>query len=117
MRALQTRHPGLAFIEAAAASLASPLAGLFFGLAALATAVALAAPGLPVLRVGAIGYGCFALVAFAVPDPVGGNVSRLAQYLAGPLLVALVPGRRLADRKSTRLNSSHVSESRMPSSA
>ena len=32
-------------------------------------------------------------------------------------LSALFPGKRLLDRKSTRLNSSHVSESRMPSSA
>ena len=31
--------------------------------------------------------------------------------------LAALPGRETEDRKSTRLNSSHVSESRMPSSA
>ena len=48
----------------------------------------------------------------------------IAMLAQGHLLVEGVPGlaktltvKTLADRKSTRLNSSHVSESRMPSSA
>ena len=34
-----------------------------------------------------------------------------------PVETPVVPGARVADRKSTRLNSSHSGESRMPSSA
>ncbi len=45
------------------------------------------------------GAACFALVAigsFVVPSALGGNVSRLGQYVAGPLLAcALLPRRRL----------------------
>ena len=45
------------------------------------------------------GAACFALVAigsFVVPTALGGNVSRLGQYVAGPLLAcALLPRRRL----------------------
>ena len=36
---------------------------------------------------------------------------------ANTVLIALIDRIRMLDRKSTRLNSSHVSESRMPSSA
>ncbi len=46
------------------------------------------------------GAACFALVAigsFILPTALGGNVSRLGQYIAGPLLAcALLPRRRLA---------------------
>jgi hypothetical protein len=45
------------------------------------------------------GAACFALVAigsYVVPTALGGNVSRLGQYVAGPLLAcALLPRRRL----------------------
>ncbi len=45
------------------------------------------------------GAACFALVAigsYVVPSALGGNVSRLGQYVAGPLLAcALLPRRRL----------------------
>ena len=37
--------------------------------------------------------------------------------VAGSLVAALMTGTALPDRKSTRLNSSHNRESRMPSSA
>ena len=42
--------------------------------------------------------------------PLGGNTTRLDYE-------SLDPGRHLLDRKSTRLNSSHITPSRMPSSA
>ena len=46
-----------------------------------------------------LGAACFAAVAigsFLVPTALGGNVSRLGQYVAGPLLAcALLPRRRL----------------------
>jgi len=60
----------------------------------LAGALAVAARDIRVLRIGAVLYAATALAVFAVPNPVGGNVSRLAQYVVGPLLVALGPGRR-----------------------
>ena len=41
----------------------------------------------------------------------------LPQWVFGMSTYAVVSPRRLVDRKSTRLNSSHMSESRMPSSA
>jgi hypothetical protein len=50
----------------------------------------------PVLRWGCLAYAATMVGAFAVSSPVGGNVSRLAQYVAGPLLACvLLPGRRL----------------------
>ena len=48
------------------------------------------------------------------PQTISGQMKQLEEQLEGALLER--QGRRL-DRKSTRLNSSHVSESRMPSSA
>ena len=47
----------------------------------------------PVLRTGSAVYALVALVAFLVPTPLGGNVSRLAQYFAGPILACIVPRR------------------------
>jgi hypothetical protein len=45
------------------------------------------------LRIGVVLYGLAALAAFAVPNPVGGNVVRLGALFAGPL-AALVLWRR-----------------------
>jgi len=142
--AIQRNRPLAAFTAAAACSLASPLAGAFLALIALAVfagdatrrttaataglgaaapvavltvlfpggghqpytagafawdlllagALVVAARGRPVLRIGAGLYAAAALAAFVVPNPVGGNTSRLAQYAIGPLLVALGSGRR-----------------------
>ncbi len=59
-------------------------------------AIALAAWRLPVLRWGAAFYAMAAVACFVVPSALGGNVSRLGQYVAGPLLAcALLPRRRL----------------------
>jgi len=51
----------------------------------------------PVLRWGAALYACAALGSFVFPSALGGNVSRLGQYVAGPVLACLVvvPRRRL----------------------
>jgi len=43
------------------------------------------------------------------------NIQRLAEFLEA--VKTVLGGKPIIDRKSTRLNSSHVSESRMPSSA
>jgi hypothetical protein len=49
------------------------------------------------IRVGLALYGFAAIVVFVVPNPLGGNIGRLAAYFAPPLLAALatIPGRRL----------------------
>ena len=52
-----------------------------------------------------------------VSSYVGENKEFERQYLAGELDLEFTPQGTLADRKSTRLNSRHMSESRMPSSA
>jgi hypothetical protein len=70
------------------------------GLAAVLGACALAQLLLParprVLRLGALAYGAAAAVAFLVPNPVGGNMSRLGAVLAFPVLAsAMHPRRRL----------------------
>jgi hypothetical protein len=49
-----------------------------------------------VLRWAAAIYAVVAIAAFVVPTSLGGNVSRLAQYIAGPLLLcAVLPRRRV----------------------
>jgi len=49
------------------------------------------------LRIGAALYVLLALLVFAIPTPVGGNVVRLGQLCAGPLAaLALWPRRRVA---------------------
>ena len=56
------------------------------------------------------------VTAFFLAAPVFSQAAatgRIRIVYAGALCVVMMP----ADRKSTRLNSSHVSESRMPSSA
>jgi hypothetical protein len=49
-----------------------------------------------VVRVAAVLYALAAVAAFVVPTPLGGNLSRLGMYAAGPTLAALVPFKRLA---------------------
>ena len=46
---------------------------------------------------------------------IGGVVNAMAVLMAGPVIDGLIARRK--DRKSTRLNSSHIQKSRMPSSA
>ncbi|HYL51591.1 MAG TPA: hypothetical protein VEZ15_06455 [Acidimicrobiia bacterium] len=63
---------------------------------ALCVTLAVAARRVPSLRWGAAFYAVAIVGAFAVPSALGGNVSRLGQYVAGPLLAcALLPARRL----------------------
>jgi hypothetical protein len=46
------------------------------------------------VRVGALLYGAASVLAFAVPNPLGGNLTRLGMFAAGPVLVAVTPHRR-----------------------
>ncbi len=63
---------------------------------ALCLTLAIAARRAPALRWGAAFYAAAVVGAFVVPSALGGNVSRLGQYVAGPLLAcALIPARRL----------------------
>jgi hypothetical protein len=48
----------------------------------------------PVMRWGAGLFAAFAMAAFLIPTPVGGNVSRLGQYVGGPLLACVLVQRR-----------------------
>ena len=54
-------------------------------------------------------------------DELAGKIASLldegTRQIDAPVSAKLLAVRKEADRKSTRLNSSHVSESRMPSSA
>ncbi len=62
---------------------------------ALCGVVALAARRVPALTWGAAFYATAAVLSYVVPSALGGNVSRLGQYVAGPLLAcALLPRRR-----------------------
>ena len=56
-------------------------------------------------------------VALAVFVGVAGHELFGMAMLSRPIVVAPLAGLLLGDRKSTRLNSSHPSSSRMPSSA
>ncbi|MDQ1475570.1 MAG: hypothetical protein QOE62_799 [Actinomycetota bacterium] len=144
--ALQRRRTVFAIAAALLSSLASPLAGCFLAIVAVAWAIgqrtqrtqALLVAGAALLPIATVtllfptagaepyelwaliwdlclcgivaialwrypaarwGAACFAVVAigaFVVPTALGGNVSRLGQYVAGPLLAcALLPRRRL----------------------
>ncbi len=58
--------------------------------------VAVALRRYPAARWGTACFALVAVVAFLVPSALGGNVSRLDQYVAGPLLAsALLPRRRM----------------------
>jgi hypothetical protein len=48
-----------------------------------------------VVRAIALVYALAAAVTFLIPNPLGSNVVRLGMYAAGPVLLALVPARRL----------------------
>jgi hypothetical protein len=73
-----------------------PASGLLCVLLACVAAQLLLPAGHRGLRVGAALYAAGAIVAFLVPTPVGGNISRLGATVAVPLLAAAVrPGRRL----------------------
>ena len=56
---------------------------------------ALVPPQQRLVRMSAVVYAVVAAVAFAVPNPLGSNIVRLGMYAAGPVLLALVPARRL----------------------
>jgi hypothetical protein len=47
------------------------------------------------VRIGAVLFAVAAVLAFMVPTPLGGNLSRFGMYAAGPTLLALVPLRRV----------------------
>lgn len=64
---------------------------LFYCLACAALALLASVRRLPALRVLGLTYALAALVAFAVPNPVGGNLARLGQLLALPLLWHVAP--------------------------
>lgn len=46
------------------------------------------------MRWGALVYAAVVVVTYLVPTPLGGNVSRLAQYVAGPLIVCALWSQR-----------------------
>jgi len=48
------------------------------------------------MRLGAIVYGAIVVAAFVVASPLGENVNRFGQYLAGPLLLCVLAPRRRA---------------------
>ncbi len=90
LHALRTRHGVVAAVLAAASSLASPLAGAF---------IRLAGPAL----VDAVGWRrAAAVVAFAVPNPIGGNLARFGQLIALPLCWHVLPRLRWAGARPAR---------------
>ncbi len=46
------------------------------------------------VRVAAVMYAVASVLAFLIPSPLGGNLTRFGMYAAGPVLLALVPLRR-----------------------
>ncbi len=57
-------------------------------------AIVLVLVGQRAVRIGAVLFAVAALLAFMIPTPLGGNLSRFGMYAAGPTLLALVPLRR-----------------------
>jgi hypothetical protein len=64
-------------------------------LAACALALVLIPARYAALRVGTILYAIAGVATFAIPTPLGANLERLGMYLAAPILVAVVPRRRV----------------------
>lgn len=58
-------------------------------LVAVAGVLLLIPPRWQLVRVGAVVYGLGVLLTLAIPSPIGSNVARLGELLAGPLLVGL----------------------------
>ena len=48
------------------------------------------------LRVGAVLYGIIAVATFIVPNPLGGNLTRLAMFVGGPVVAGILWPRRKA---------------------
>jgi hypothetical protein len=65
-------------------------------LAACALALALVPRSHRAVRVGAALYAGAAVATFVLATPLGANLARLGMYLAAPILVAVVPRRRMA---------------------
>src|SRR3954447_10275563 len=59
-------------------------------LAIAAAVFGVAGAGRPAVRVGAALYALVVLAVFCVPTPLGGNISRLSQFVAGPILACLL---------------------------
>ncbi len=68
---------------------------LLWTLTVCAILVALVPPQHNVVRASAVVYAVAAAMTFAVPNPLGSNIVRLGMYAAGPVLLALVPARRV----------------------
>ena len=65
-----------------------------------------------------MGHAKFSLLAVGVLASVAAIASLAGTYMVRPIVNGLATGgEELLDRKSTRLNSSHSGQSRMPSSA
>ena len=59
----------------------------------------------------------FQLAKLGAEENLGGLVGLSMVKELGPVMTSLLMAGRVGDRKSTRLNSSHIQKSRMPSSA
>jgi len=108
LAAWRERGPRAAVIALAALLPAAALGALFAeggsepfvasafwpALGALALVVVLLPARERELRIGAGVYALALIAAFAVANPLGGNVTRLGALLAGPLLVGALAGRR-----------------------
>jgi hypothetical protein len=68
---------------------------LLFVLTACGLALALIPPHHRALRIGVVLYAVAGVIGFVVATPLGGNADRLGMYLAAPILVAVVPKRRV----------------------
>jgi hypothetical protein len=68
---------------------------LVFTLAACTVTIALLPPAWGTVRIGAGIYAAAALVTFAVPNPLGANITRLGMFFLAPVLVAGATRRRL----------------------
>lgn len=62
----------------------------------VAAGVYVGVPSVPVIRTAAALYALASIIAFVVPTPLGGNISRLGMYAAGPVMVAFGSRRLLA---------------------